>query len=136
MSISKIKKYVLAWLPAILWCLVIFYFSHQPDASAGLTPLWNFIIAKFAHISEYFILTLLVFRGFQKSKVKETVAEYGIWQQSLKGKIIYFAASLSLLYACSDEFHQFFVIGRHSSFKDILIDSVGILIAILFVKNS
>lgn len=32
---------------------------------------------------------------------------------------------LAVLYACSDEFHQFFVAGRHSSLVDVSIDALG-----------
>ena len=35
---------------------------------------------------------------------------------------------LSFLYACSDEFHQFFIAGRSAQFTDVMIDTCGALI--------
>ena len=35
------------------------------------------------------------------------------------------AAFLTMLYACSDEFHQLFVAGRSGRISDVLIDSAG-----------
>ena len=42
-------------------------------------------------------------------------------------RLFMYPASLSFLYAISDEIHQYFVQGRRCSFKDALIDSIGIL---------
>lgn len=38
---------------------------------------------------------------------------------------------ISLLYACFDELHQFFVAGRSATFRDIGIDMIGIALAII-----
>lgn len=40
------------------------------------------------------------------------------------------AFGISLLYACFDELHQLFVGGRSATFRDIGIDSIGILLAV------
>ena len=53
---------------------------------------------------------------------------------------IYYAIGLSILYSCTDEFHQLFISGRSGSIRDILIDSIGILIGtylykLIFIKN-
>ncbi len=37
------------------------------------------------------------------------------------------AAAAAFLYACSDEFHQRYVPGRMGSFRDVAIDSAGII---------
>ena len=39
------------------------------------------------------------------------------------------AIAATLLYAATDEIHQIFVAGRHGAFKDVLIDTLGALIA-------
>jgi VanZ family protein len=41
---------------------------------------------------------------------------------------------ISLAYAISDEFHQLFVAGRFASVKDVIVDMVGSLFALLVVK--
>ena len=38
---------------------------------------------------------------------------------------------ISVLYAASDELHQYFVPGRHASVLDVLLDSVGVLCGVL-----
>jgi len=42
-----------------------------------------------------------------------------------------------LLYACSDEFHQLFVIGREGSIKDVILDTSGGMMGMLivYIKN-
>ena len=50
-----------------------------------------------------------------------------------------YPATLSFLYAVSDEFHQSFVPGRSASIRDVLIDTIGIIgfyiAAKIFVLN-
>ncbi len=93
---------------------LIFYLSNQPFLSSGLKPSEDFILRKFAHISEFFILTILFYRA-----VKKTIFENPVFA----------AAIFSLLYAVSDEVHQLFVPGRAGKIEDVMIDGVGILAA-------
>ena len=77
----------------------------------------NFIIRKLAHMTEYFILFHLLFKGiFNK---------YNFFKASSLSLAIVF------LYACSDEFHQAFVPGRGPAFRDVLIDTCGGGIALI-----
>lgn len=41
----------------------------------------------------------------------------------------------SLLFAISDEFHQYFIPGRSADIYDILADFTGILVSMLFYKK-
>lgn len=70
-------------------------------------------VRKLAHISEYFILCLLVCMF---------LCTYNI---SYK-KIIVYSFIFCFLYACSDEVHQLYVPGRSGNIKDVFIDSIGI----------
>ena len=84
----------------------------------------SFYIRKIAHITEYLILGFLMFNLLKQYSVTN----------------IYYAIGLSILYSCTDEFHQLFISGRSGSIRDILIDSIGILIGtylykLLFIKN-
>ncbi len=72
----------------------------------------SLIVRKLAHISEYFVLVLLSINYFKECLKKHI----GI-------SIIF-----SILYACSDEFHQLFVSGRGASITDVFIDCIGIII--------
>ena len=76
----------------------------------------NYIVRKTAHITEYTILTLLAVRALQFGTPK------------LRARALFGALALSVLYACTDEFHQIFVPGRSPLVKDVLIDSVGALL--------
>ena len=42
--------------------------------------------------------------------------------------------AVALLYAFSDEIHQYFVLGRNCSIRDVLIDSIGVISFYIFVK--
>jgi VanZ family protein len=97
------------WLPVVAWAGVIFAFSSVPHLGTDL-GVWDTILRKCAHVTEYAILGLLLLRALGR----ETPALLG-----------------GVAYAASDELHQHFVSGRHASPIDVAIDSTGILVGIL-----
>lgn len=101
------------WFPVIIWAGIIFLFSSIPNLKTGLK--YDFILRKIAHVVEYFVLTLLLYRAFK-----------GSFTIGTRNLFIY-SATLSLLYAVSDEFHQSFVPGRSAAVRDVLIDGIGIV---------
>ena len=136
------KKNIL-FILIILWMGVIFYFSsmtadvstRQSDGFISMTigkiidVFYGDIsinekqeiienikipIRKLAHISEFFILTILV---------SLYINCYNI---DIK-RLLLITFIISFIYACSDEFHQLFVSGRGAAFIDVLIDSIGII---------
>ena len=78
-------------------------------------------LRKVAHASEFCILGILVYTCLKAFNIK-------------KYKIILFSILLSFIYACTDEFHQSFVQGRTSQFTDVLIDTAGAVIGVLFIN--
>ncbi len=96
------------FLPPILWMIVIFWFSAQPDLPSNKVDYLDLLMKKTAHFSEYLILTLLLHRSF-------------------RGKSIIPAITIALFYAFSDEIHQLFVPGRTGALRDVAIDFAGIL---------
>ena len=117
-------KHLKFWAPVLLWAGLIFFFSNIPDLKSELKE--DFILRKIAHIFEYFIFTLLLFRAFKGSLAMNL------------DRLYIYPAALALLYAISDEFHQFFVDGRYCSLNDVLIDSIGIVVfytALIFLKG-
>ncbi len=118
----------------LAWMLIIFLFSHQvADDSAEYSRLaiWllqllgidlteiakgnaTFIVRKAAHITEYCILCLLALN----------VAKHK-W---ISPQFYYIAMIFSVLYACSDEFHQTFIQGRVGCIQDVGVDSIGVLL--------
>lgn len=114
-------KFFKLWVPVFLWAGVIFYFSGIPGLNTGLEH--DFIIRKLAHIAEYFILTLLLYRAVNG-------------QFCLRGfGLFIYPAGASLLYAVSDELHQLFIASRQCSALDILIDALGIAGFYLMLKR-
>ena len=91
---------LLSWFYVLLWASLIFYLSSIPSLDTGL-GLWDFILRKGAHIFEFLILTLLIFRA---------------WKKSLHGftfiRFVLMGSLPALLYAASDEYHQSFVCNR------------------------
>lgn len=146
-------KKIISFIVLILWMIVIFSFSSaDANKSTGtsdkvittmieikdkitnnetpnnekeiIVKNSSFYIRKIAHITEYLILGFLMFNLLKQYSVTK----------------IYYAIGLSILYSCTDEFHQLFISGRSGSIRDVLIDSIGILIGtylykLLFIKN-
>jgi len=81
------------------------------------------VIRKCAHLTEYAILALLVWRALRKPVRKDVRP----WRWSEAGYAILFVA----LYAASDEIHQFFVPHREGRFADVMIDTAGALFGML-----
>ena len=101
------------WVPVVVWAGVIFYFSAIPYLKTNLE--YDFFLRKIAHILEYLILTFFLYRALKGSFNLNAL------------RLFVYPFALSFIYAMSDEIHQYFVPGRSCSFKDVLIDTVGIL---------
>src|SRR5881394_1653459 len=101
------------WLPVVAWAAVIFAFSSIPSLGTGL-GVWDTILRKGAHTTEYAILGLLLLRAVGRELP---------------------ALALGIAYAITDELHQHFVGGRHASPIDVLIDTVGLAIGIFLVRR-
>ena len=129
----KNKRLVLAWTLLILWMLFIFIMSsfngvmssNQSGSIAVLiynlfdisdTEKVSFIVRKCAHVSEFFILGILVINLVSKYNVKH---------------IYLISFIICVLYASSDEFHQLFVPGRSGQVTDVLIDLIGVVLGLL-----
>src|SRR5277367_2003605 len=129
------------WLPALLWMAVIFTASSDAHSyehsSRFFEPLlhWLFpnmpqtevdlihhIFRKCAHLTEYAILALLLWRALHVSKNKLPA-----WSWPKVGGTLL----LVFLYAASDEFHQSFVPTRTPLVSDVFIDTTGGAIGLL-----
>ncbi len=133
------KRKIIRWVMLILWMGVIFFFSSQTGVESsrnnglilrilsgiGIDLQWmdpwlniNLVIRKLAHIIEYFILAMLWIRALEDEK-------------GSRARTLILAGIFSFLYACSDEWHQSFIPQRGPAIQDVLIDSIGICLAIL-----
>jgi VanZ family protein len=128
------RSFVKWWLPVILWAVLISLFStnefssantsrvidpiilwFMPHASIQLQEMLHHTLRKLGHLSEYFILSLLLLRAFQGDRTWKLVqARWVVW-----------TLLLVLLYALADEWHQSFVPSRTSSLADCMINFLG-----------
>lgn len=131
----------IAGILALIWMCVIFAFSAQTKEESSVvsegfsyrivstTGLFfhlnldeeqlheiaaaiEFFVRKAAHMTEFAILAVLLYVWFARWEMERV----------RRGCL---AAFLTMLYACSDEFHQLFVAGRSGRISDVLIDSAG-----------
>jgi VanZ family protein len=105
------------WIALILTVLIsieIFYFSSIPGTvGVGGNP-WP---ARTYHFAAFFLFTFF-FMALIKRK------------QKIKLKHILIVATISILHAFLDEYHQTFVLLRDSNITDILTDTIGIFTSI------
>lgn len=104
---------VKAWLPSLVWLVVIFLFSNHPTISTSVVNWQDFLLKKTAHFVEYFILSLLLFRSLNQTT------------RLSKFKVVTVSFFFSVIYALSDEYHQSFVPGRGPHIRDVFIDTLG-----------
>ena len=135
---------ILLYIAVIFWMITIFSLSNMKRDNSEATSKgllykivsittndkdrinetvekYNIVIRKCAHITEYLILSLLVYLALIYSDVD-------------KNKSMIFTLIICILYAISDEIHQLFVPGRGGQIKDVFIDSIGIIISIFFIN--
>src|SRR3954453_20071169 len=98
------------WAPPLVLMCVIFFFSAQPNLNSGL-GLIDDIGRKFVHAGEYALLCFLWWRAL-RTRI-DRIAALGV------------AWAIATVYATTDEYHQGFVNGRHASWVDVAIDSMG-----------
>jgi VanZ like family len=124
------------WIPALIVAVMIWVFSTHyftpeetgrvivpvlrwflPHASWNLIRHLHFGIRKLAHVAEFGVFSVYVFRAIRGPRTG--------WQLNWAVLTVLLATS----YALFDEFHQRYVPLRHSSPKDIVIDGSGALLA-------
>jgi VanZ family protein len=93
----------------------------DPSMTSAQFEIIHHLIRKSAHFTEYFVFSLLLYRGVRGTRAG--------WRWSWGVAAVFMAAGYSAL----DEIHQAFVASRHASPYDSLIDSTGAFCAVLFV---
>jgi hypothetical protein len=128
------------WIPAVIAAAIISTFSTHyftsdetgrvivpilrwflPHASSTLIRHLHFGIRKLAHVVEFGVFSITVFRALRGPRAG--------WR--LNWALLTFLVAVS--YAVLDEFHQTYVPLRHASAKDIAIDGFGAMLAQLVV---
>jgi len=135
-SVSKLGLFTKYWLPVVLWSVVIYSASGDKQSvhhsSRIIEPIIRWLIAdisdeavrttvlvvrKGAHVTEYAIYAMLLWRGLRST----------FWRTApgWPGRCALTAWLVAVAFAMSDEWHQMFVPGRQGSPWDVLIDSLG-----------
>ena len=109
------------WGPPLALMAVIFFFSAQPSLNSGLGWI-DHVGRKIIHASEYALLCFLWWRAL-RTRMDRLRA---LWP----------AFVIAAAYAVTDEYHQSFVTGRHSTWVDVMIDSIGAALAALLIHRS
>ena len=119
------------WLPLIIWLSIIFIVSSIHGSKLQFLPfntitqvhiaeLLSYRQATF-HIGEYYLLVILIYRLL---RVKLNHPETFIYLLSF---------TTSIMYAISDEVHQYFVPGRFATLTDLIFDTSGIIIGLFCI---
>ena len=137
MNFSRFLKY---WLPVLVWIAVIFIGSSdlmsaehtsrflgpflrwlKPDISADAIAKVQLFVRKAAHLSEYAILAILLWRALRRGT-----------DLPAKMSLLFTAVWLVCgIFAIGDEFHQSFVTSRTASPHDVLTDICGATIGLV-----
>lgn len=140
-----IKRTVLI-LIILLWMCVVFYLSNQNGNESNGTSsivtniilniyikitdksisnesldILTYIIRKFAHFTLYFIgalPVLMLLKTYNITKLKQYI----------------FTVLFCCIYACTDELHQLLIQGRNGNVIDVIIDTLGCVFGIIFIK--
>ena len=116
-----LKQFVIYYLPVIIWMLVIFWLSNRPKVVKLDNPSSDFIIGKTAHLTEYAVLSVLLFWAVCKNLIVNKI-NWGI-------PFLY-----TVFYAISDEVHQLFIPTRTGMARDVIIDAIGGVIGLWMLK--
>ena len=107
---------LVCWLPALFWALLIFFQSNNSNpAGADLAP--DYVL----HFLAFGVLVLAILYGFSGGL-------RALWMGIISWNQAAFSVLLATLYGFSDEGHQYFIPGRHSSWADIVADFLGALV--------
>ncbi len=78
-------------------------------------------IRKTAHFTEYFLLAVSV--------------AFPLYVYGVRGLLLVFSAgTFCICYAFLDEYHQSFIAGRSPQNKDVLIDSIGVILGVFVTR--
>jgi VanZ family protein len=89
-----------------------------PSLSPEMVDMIHQAIRKSGHVTEYFILGILLFRAFRSGSREARIRRWA-----------FSSFLVVVLYAASDEFHQSFVSTRTASLLDVGIDALGGILA-------
>jgi VanZ family protein len=145
-GVQKFQILFKYWLPPLAWMCLIFsasadaksyqhssalfepllhwLFPHLPQARVELA---HHLFRKTAHLTEYSLLALLLWRAVRQPQKSDRGSQPWRWDQAG------LSLALVFLYAATDEFHQIFVPTRTPLVADVIIDTAGGAIGLLLL---
>lgn len=144
MKKERIKR-IVYFILVLIWMMIVFMFSNENGEKSSntsgkfteqivkifvqdemdkieLVSKLEPIMRKLAHFTLYTIGGILIFNYINTFKIKT------------KNKLI-LTLIIGMLYASSDEIHQYFVSNRGARITDVLIDSSGVVTGIIIYYN-
>ena len=140
---AGLKSFLSRYLPLIIWLAFISFASSNSFSASntsriiGPLVLWlfphtspetldiiHYSTRKVAHFTEYAILGFLAARAFRTSP-----------RPAISDRWFLICATLVVVYALMDEYHQAFVPSRTASIFDSMIDMAGGLTALLVIRK-
>jgi len=119
-----VRRMFIAWMPSIVWMVLIFFLSSRHSIQVSPEYVWNFLFFKSLHVIEYFILFTLNVRAVHLT-----------WPGSLQIRIFTRAFIFTILFAATDEYHQLFVPSRTGQPRDVIIDTLGATLSWLLLQH-
>ena len=147
-------KILISWILVLIWMITIFYLSNmdsdqsntksketinvvventidvtnnigitnEPTTKDNINSIVNVLnkpLRKCMHATVYLVLVILVINAFNQMHLLTRVNTY------------LYSIIICFIYACTDEIHQLYVVGRTGQFIDVLIDTIGALLGCL-----
>jgi VanZ family protein len=143
-TVSKTRSFLKYWLLPLAWMSLIFFgssdsrsYTHSshliepflhwlfPRMSQAHIEAIHHFIRKCAHLTEYAVLSMLLWRAVRKPLPEDPRPWQ--WRQAAIAVLIVF------LYASTDEFHQRFVPSRTPMISDVFIDTSGAIAGMILL---
>jgi hypothetical protein len=116
---KKLLSILPRWLPALVVMIAIFSFSGTPGNKLPNFFDWDYVIKKTGHMVGYGLLALSYLHFFRYQK-----------------KYFLLSWFLAILFSFTDEFHQWYIPGRHASLFDTLVfDNIGAIAALWLYRH-
>lgn len=107
--------------PYIDWVSFTYHRGVVSVEQLGTAGFIEFFIRKGAHVAAFAILFLFLFYAFAKTV------------PVMLAKLVWFSFLITVLYACSDEFHQSLTPNRTPYAGDVILDSIGAILAVFIL---
>lgn len=115
------NRFLFYWLPLIIWISGIFYVSSLSHFPCKFSPFWSKVFGEYPlHLIAFFVLFLLFYRLLRFNNKTDTIFLYS------------FAFTMTI--SLSKECWQILIPTRSFSLKDLMVDGIAALLALVIIK--